>query len=673
MIVRNEAPRILRCLRSVTPHVSSYAILDTGSTDGTSELIRAHFTEAAVPGEVASGTFVDFAQARNDALALARMHGDAWDYLLLIDGDMELVVDRPGAIQGLVERVYEIDQRTSASTYPNPRLVHTSVAARYILPTHEYLDTANVPFHPLPGVWIRDHDDGASHAVKYERDERLLREFHAKNPDDARCIFYLAQTLECIGGQEALEESAALYERRAGLGGFAAEAWHARLMVARVRQRLDDPRFIADALRAHQERPERAEPIHLLASHYRKRGETTLALLFWRAGKDIPLPVGEELFVEHGIYDWGFDEEVSISGGYARDAETRDVARRACFRLSTLRSAPYTTRSDAAKNSVYYAKTAAEVFGESAIVRTLDTRPTSRENGWAPMNPSICIDVHGKVRCTLRLVNYIYGSYAIRNDEGCIRTRNLLLDLDDDLSVVGSREAVDQSSVLRSPRAIVRGLEDLRLFAWRGQLWASCTVLDRNDDARAEIALVSFDSRGDVFEIYPLRGYQSHLHQKNWCPLVVGEDLFFVYSAEPLTVLKVDSAKLDVALHAVKDNGPLSLEYLRGGSQVLPFDGGYLYVAHEAHDYDDQYGQRRRYLHRFVQLDSSFAVVALSEPFVIRELGVEFVAGMIRHGDRLVLSFGAKDETAWVLSVKESAVRRSLRTADDWCSKGGAK
>ena len=38
MIVRNEAHVINRCLDSVRPYVTHWAIVDTGSTDGTAEL-----------------------------------------------------------------------------------------------------------------------------------------------------------------------------------------------------------------------------------------------------------------------------------------------------------------------------------------------------------------------------------------------------------------------------------------------------------------------------------------------------------------------------------------------------------------------------------------------------------------------------------------------------------
>jgi glycosyltransferase involved in cell wall biosynthesis len=40
MIVRDEAPVIERCIRSVLPHIQCWAIVDTGSSDGTQAIVR---------------------------------------------------------------------------------------------------------------------------------------------------------------------------------------------------------------------------------------------------------------------------------------------------------------------------------------------------------------------------------------------------------------------------------------------------------------------------------------------------------------------------------------------------------------------------------------------------------------------------------------------------------
>ena len=88
MIVRNEAAILPRCLRSVRPLIDAWVICDTGSSDGTQEVIARELAD--VPGELHETTWVDFGHNRSELLELAR--GGA-DYLLLLDADMTVRVD----------------------------------------------------------------------------------------------------------------------------------------------------------------------------------------------------------------------------------------------------------------------------------------------------------------------------------------------------------------------------------------------------------------------------------------------------------------------------------------------------------------------------------------------------------------------------------------------------
>jgi glycosyltransferase involved in cell wall biosynthesis len=87
MIVRDEARNIGACLASVRPWIDSWAIVDTGSKDGTQKIILD--TLGDLPGGLLEQDWSDFATARNNALELARMSGA--DYALIIDADQRLV------------------------------------------------------------------------------------------------------------------------------------------------------------------------------------------------------------------------------------------------------------------------------------------------------------------------------------------------------------------------------------------------------------------------------------------------------------------------------------------------------------------------------------------------------------------------------------------------------
>jgi hypothetical protein len=66
MIVKNENATLEQTLSSVKADIDYWTIVDTGSTDGSQDTIRA--TMAGVPGDLIEEPFVDFSTTRNFAL-----------------------------------------------------------------------------------------------------------------------------------------------------------------------------------------------------------------------------------------------------------------------------------------------------------------------------------------------------------------------------------------------------------------------------------------------------------------------------------------------------------------------------------------------------------------------------------------------------------------------------
>jgi hypothetical protein len=50
MIVRNEAHIVEGVLDAVAPYISSWVIVETGSDDGTQDVIRNHMARLGIPG-----------------------------------------------------------------------------------------------------------------------------------------------------------------------------------------------------------------------------------------------------------------------------------------------------------------------------------------------------------------------------------------------------------------------------------------------------------------------------------------------------------------------------------------------------------------------------------------------------------------------------------------------
>src|SRR5687767_10746710 len=99
MIVKNEAANIGRCLESARGLFDRAAVVDTGSTDGTQDLVRSLVPDVLLEEHA----WVDFPTNRNQALRLAESTG--CDYLLILDADDELV-DKPHGWGDLTADVY---------------------------------------------------------------------------------------------------------------------------------------------------------------------------------------------------------------------------------------------------------------------------------------------------------------------------------------------------------------------------------------------------------------------------------------------------------------------------------------------------------------------------------------------------------------------------------------
>jgi len=314
MIVKDESAIIERSLEAAAQHIACYVICDTGSTDGTSDIIKRVFDRHGVPGEVVHSTFQNFEQARNEALDAARASAFEFDYLLFCDADMELRAEADVFPSDLTEPVYNLMQYSVNSElgYQNVRLLRRDEPGRYVGVTHEYLDAGTLPHQLLEGAWYIDHAAGSSRAVKYERDIALLVQALKVDPDNQRYVFYLAQSYRDAG---QLDKARRNYERRIALGGWEEEVWHSRFQIALLNERLKagDATVVDGFLAAYQARPTRAEPLMHLARYYRENGgRYALAYLFAREAVAISRPP-DILFVDEGTYTWRAKDEYSIA------------------------------------------------------------------------------------------------------------------------------------------------------------------------------------------------------------------------------------------------------------------------------------------------------------------------------------------------------------------------
>jgi glycosyltransferase involved in cell wall biosynthesis len=321
MIVKNEAHVIERCLASVRPFIDSWVIVDTGSTDGTQERIRKALAD--LPGELHERPWKNFGHNRSEAIELARPHGD---YVFTIDADDWLHLPPGYRRPELTGDAYVLQLEHDNLRYTRLCLVASRKPWRWVGVLHEYLDCGE-PIAPvlLHGPVIRFGGDGARSQqdlrVKYAADAKLLEAALKEEPDNARYVFYLAQSYRDAGQFDAALRE---YERRARMGGWGEEVFYSLYRCALLAEQLQHPfgEVVERFLHAYEFRPARGgEALGQLARFCRGHKRYHSARMYAAQAMAIPLPK-DVLFVEPAWYQWRCRDEFAVASFWAGDPES---------------------------------------------------------------------------------------------------------------------------------------------------------------------------------------------------------------------------------------------------------------------------------------------------------------------------------------------------------------
>jgi glycosyltransferase involved in cell wall biosynthesis len=267
MIVKNEASVIKRCLATIKPWIDTWVISDTGSTDGTQDIIREFMKD--IPGELIETPWVDFAHNRNVALDRAR---DKADYSLFMDADGQFIPTEGFYGFDLTKECYSIH-------VTEPTLFKSCSTAYFLLRNsspiawtgvlHEYLSGPNGPNidsdNFLGGTMLSIKQDGNR--------SKVLEEALLKEPQNSRYMFYLGQSYS-----NAFRDDLALvaFEKRTTLDSTdTGENFFARFMVGVFQEKLGFSQDVCleSFMKAHNYRPSRQEPVYKIAQIYVSRGD----------------------------------------------------------------------------------------------------------------------------------------------------------------------------------------------------------------------------------------------------------------------------------------------------------------------------------------------------------------------------------------------------------------
>lgn len=332
MIVKNESSVIERCLGSVKHLIDYWIIVDTGSTDGTQEIIGKFMKD--IPGELHERPWVDFATNRNEALQLAK---DKSDYLLMIDADEILEFSDQFSLPVLDKDFYHmIVRQMHAADIKRITLINNHLQWQWKGILHEIITCPEAKTYALLQGVINYCDSGPKGGrskdidpkEKYLRDALLLEKGLKKEPDNSRYAYYLGQSYLAAEKPKLALKS---FEKRITMSSSdLQETYLALYNIGVCYEKLENmDAAIESYFKAFNFRPTRAEPLFRNAVLYRKQGNYLLGYLLTKYALTLPYPT-DDVCIEYLTYDYALLIEFA---NCAFILDKLDEGMQACSRL----------------------------------------------------------------------------------------------------------------------------------------------------------------------------------------------------------------------------------------------------------------------------------------------------------------------------------------------------
>jgi glycosyltransferase involved in cell wall biosynthesis len=209
MIVKNEEHVIERAIKSAIPFISTYVIVDTGSTDSTKEKITKLFADAGISGSLVDRPWVNFGHNRSEALALC---DGKMDWAIMLDADDNLAGTVPPAnfweVTAAPYDVLIVTLHHGTLVHRRHQIFKTGIGWCYEGALHECAickGKEKVIAGVLPPeTYMETRCEGArsKDPEKYKKDALLLLKQWEEQPTNYRTLHYLAQSYRDAGDKE---------------------------------------------------------------------------------------------------------------------------------------------------------------------------------------------------------------------------------------------------------------------------------------------------------------------------------------------------------------------------------------------------------------------------------------------------------------------------------------
>jgi glycosyltransferase involved in cell wall biosynthesis len=329
MIVKDESHVIKRVLESIYKHIDYWAIVDTGSTDGTQQIVKDFFAEKGIPGELIEMEWVDFSTCRNVSLQAVEK---VTDYGIWIDADEEFIPMPTFNLQIALNTVdkdgnnfhtISVPTRYGGVDYTRKSIWKCGMGFNWSGPIHEILESPNEKTGGiLHGAHVFVRAEGNSWKdvkAKYTAHAVILSKYTETN-DDPRWVFYTAQSYrDASDHQNAFD----WYKKRSEIvdRGFPEEVFFSKFMMARLAQimKYDKKEVLALYNDAHKSDPMRGEAIKSLIQYLQECQDYEQMYVYSAYGLRYngknPYP-NRILFLDNALYQFQMMELHAISCYY---------------------------------------------------------------------------------------------------------------------------------------------------------------------------------------------------------------------------------------------------------------------------------------------------------------------------------------------------------------------
>ena len=334
-ICKDESHVIGKMLESAKNIVDLIVVNDTGSTDGTQDIIKKFGEDNNIPTYVFERAFDDFEKSRNHAMQKLRdVVGElGWDptkvHGFWFDCDETLIIDPKFDKSQFKNDLYMINTYIGQMKYTRNTFFKVSKPFRWYGPIHEFIvcDEQNISSGLAENIHVDVKMTGASWQgdipTKYKNHAFVLEKYIDVNRQDPRWIFYTAQSYNDSASipdnkeenEERLRRALKYYRERVSRpDGYAEEIYYSQYRIGTIMRTLEEPWNLThqECLKAYSMDSMRGESIKTIIDYYLQVGEWNMAYLYTKFAKvnfhgKNPYPT-RLLFVDEALYEWKFAE-----------------------------------------------------------------------------------------------------------------------------------------------------------------------------------------------------------------------------------------------------------------------------------------------------------------------------------------------------------------------------